>query len=83
RIFRLAEILRERYRQKKEQTAMHFRVSHPRQCPKCGKSMLRKFYSYAYNVEIDTCQYCSLTWFDADELELLQCLIELEEKRSR
>ena len=83
RIIRLAEILRESYRKKKGYGNMQFTVSHPRQCPKCGKSMLRRFYSYAYNVEVDICQPCSLTWFDADELELLQCLIELEEKRSR
>jgi Zn-dependent protease with chaperone function/Zn-finger nucleic acid-binding protein len=83
RIIRLADIMRENFRQKKKHVDMHLAVSHPRQCPKCGKSMLRKFYSYAYHVEVDTCRHCSLTWFDADELELLQCLIELEEKKSR
>lgn len=45
-------------------------------CPKCGNPMLRTFYSLAYLVEIDRCGLCGLTWFDVDELEMLQCLIE-------
>jgi heat shock protein HtpX len=45
-------------------------------CPKCGRVMFRTFYSYAYLIEIDRCNVCLLTWFDADELEMLQCLIE-------
>lgn len=45
-------------------------------CPKCKNPMLRTFYSLAYLIEIDRCSYCGLTWFDADELEMLQCLIE-------
>ena len=48
-------------------------------CPKCrpetGK-MLRMFYTAAYHVEIDKCLYCGSIWFDKDELEVLQCLIE-------
>jgi Zn-finger nucleic acid-binding protein len=46
------------------------------QCPKCGREMLRSFYSYAFLIELDKCSMCSITWFDADELEMLQCLIE-------
>lgn len=83
RIVRLAELLRENLQQKKKHVDMRFAVTHPRQCPKCGKLMMRKFYSYAYHVEVDVCRHCAVTWFDADELELLQCLIELEEKKSR
>lgn len=49
-----------------------------RRCPKCGKAMKHKFYSYAYHVEIDECPECGVIWFDADELEILQCLIEME-----
>jgi heat shock protein HtpX len=44
-------------------------------CPKCGNPMYRGFYSAAYFIEIDRCTYCGLTWFDRDELEMLQCLI--------
>ncbi|MBI5073952.1 MAG: M48 family metalloprotease [Nitrospirae bacterium] len=45
-------------------------------CPKCGRVMFRTFYSYAYLIEIDRCNACCLTWFDADELEMLQYIIE-------
>lgn len=55
--------------------------THPRQrpplrCGRCGRSMFRKFYSLAYLVEIDTCGTCGITWFEKDELEMLQCMIE-------
>jgi heat shock protein HtpX len=45
-------------------------------CPQCHNPMMRTFYSLAYLIEIDRCGYCGLTWFDTDELEMLQCLIE-------
>ncbi len=45
-------------------------------CSKCGNVMFRTFYSGAYLIEIDRCNVCGLTWFDVDELEMLQCLIE-------
>jgi len=45
-------------------------------CPKCGRVMFRTFYSYAFLIEIDRCSVCRLTWFDADELDMIQCLIE-------
>jgi Zn-finger nucleic acid-binding protein len=44
-------------------------------CPKCKNLMSRSFYSLAYLIEIDRCSFCGLTWFDQDELEMLQCLI--------
>jgi Zn-dependent protease with chaperone function/Zn-finger nucleic acid-binding protein len=45
-------------------------------CPKCGREMFRTFYSYAFLVELDKCGICRMTWFDPDELEMLQCLVE-------
>ncbi len=45
-------------------------------CPRCGRSMFRSFYSYAFLIELDKCSMCRVTWFDADELDMLQCLIE-------
>jgi heat shock protein HtpX len=45
-------------------------------CPRCAAPMHRGFYSQAHLVEIDRCSNCGLTWFDQDELEMLQCLIE-------
>lgn len=45
-------------------------------CPKCTNPMARGFYSMAHLVEVDRCGFCGLTWFDQDELEVLQCMIE-------
>jgi len=48
-------------------------------CPRCADrqvKMLRQFYTMAYPVEIDRCFYCQATWFDKDELELLQYMLE-------
>jgi len=45
-------------------------------CPQCSKPMFRGFYSQAYLIEIDRCSLCGFTWFDRNELEMLQCLIE-------
>jgi Zn-finger nucleic acid-binding protein len=38
--------------------------------------MYRGSFSAAYVVEIDRCSFCGLTWFDQEELAMLQCLIE-------
>jgi heat shock protein HtpX len=77
---RCASLLKTDAQKKKSQFQLLFATAHPRPCPKCGKPMVRKFYSYAYHVEVDECQTCKLIWFDADELEILQCLIEMENK---
>lgn len=45
-------------------------------CPKCGRHMMRGFYSLAYTIEVDRCPGCGLIWFDKDELEMLQYLFE-------
>ena len=45
-------------------------------CPRCKNPMMRTFYSLAYLIAIDRCSLCNVTWFDSDELEMLQCLIE-------
>ncbi|MEK6743162.1 MAG: zinc metalloprotease HtpX [Nitrospirota bacterium] len=45
-------------------------------CPKCKNPMYRGFYSTAHLIEVDRCSFCGLTWFDQDELEMLQCMIE-------
>jgi Zn-finger nucleic acid-binding protein len=33
-------------------------------------------YSYSYFIPVDKCLSCHKIWFDADELEILQVLIE-------
>jgi Zn-finger nucleic acid-binding protein len=45
-------------------------------CPKCSAPMMRRHYSYEYAVEVDHCSICDLTWFEKDELEALQVLVE-------
>jgi Zn-finger nucleic acid-binding protein len=45
-------------------------------CPQCGNPMMRGFYSQAHMIEVDRCSFCGITWFDQDELVMLQCLIE-------
>lgn len=45
-------------------------------CPLCGYGMIRRLFSYQYFVEIDDCKSCKQVWFDGDELEILQILIE-------
>jgi len=45
-------------------------------CPKCGTTMVRRHYSYEHAVEVDFCSLCDLYWFEKDELEALQVLLE-------
>lgn len=45
-------------------------------CPACGYRMVLRPYNYQYFVPVDKCLSCSRTWFDSDELEILQILIE-------
>ncbi|MCK5179971.1 MAG: M48 family metalloprotease, partial [Candidatus Omnitrophica bacterium] len=55
-------------------------------CPKCRHPktrMMRMFYTEVYRVEVDKCFACGLIWFDGDELEVLQYLIEHSLDKSR
>ena len=45
-------------------------------CPKCSNPMNRIFYNSVYLIEVDRCGFCGITWFDHDELEMLQCVIK-------
>lgn len=47
-----------------------------RDCPKCKSKMHQQFYNYSYPVEVDCCINCLATWFDKDELEILQYIYE-------
>ena len=75
---RLAALIKKATMTKKPHFSLLLNSVHKRRCPKCGKAMAHKFYSYAYHVEIDECSDCRVIWFDADELETLQCLIEMD-----
>jgi heat shock protein HtpX len=48
----------------------------PFTCPACGQEMRRGFYSYEYLVDVDRCTSCNMVWYDKDELEMLQVLVE-------
>lgn len=45
-------------------------------CPNCGYKMMPRPYNYQYVIPVDKCLACHMIWFDADELEILQILIE-------
>jgi heat shock protein HtpX len=45
-------------------------------CPNCGYRLVSRPYNYQYFVPVDKCLSCQKIWFDADELEILQILIE-------
>jgi Zn-finger nucleic acid-binding protein len=45
-------------------------------CPRCAAPMMRRHYSYEHAIEVDRCVRCDLTWFERDELEALQILVE-------
>lgn len=53
------------------------RVEEGLECPACGNKMLSRPYSYQDILPIDKCLSCHKIWFDADELEILQILIEI------
>ncbi len=52
-------------------------------CPHCGYRMVARPYSYQYFVPVDKCLSCSKIWFDSDELEILQILIESRKDKVR
>ncbi len=47
-------------------------------CPLCNQKMIRNFYTLAILIEVDRCYSCKVIWFDKDELEILQYLVEKE-----
>ncbi len=51
-------------------------------CPNCGYRMVARPYNYQYFVPVDKCLSCSKIWFDSDELEVLQILIEDRESKA-
>ena len=48
----------------------------PLACPVCDGVMTRGIWTSYYRVPIDHCERCGLIWFDGDELEVLQILVE-------
>ena len=52
-------------------------------CPFCDAPMRRAPWSLAYPLPTDFCAACDLHWFDRDELEVLQILVERQTDASR
>jgi Zn-finger nucleic acid-binding protein len=52
--------------------------SRPLFCPSCGQRMVARPYNYQYFIPVDRCLSCYDIWFDADELEILQILVQKE-----
>ena len=50
--------------------------SSPITCPSCGQRMLPRPFTYYYVIPVDKCLLCHKIWFDTDELEIIQYLIE-------
>ena len=66
------EVVRNPLRRQKVESALAADVP----CPNCGFRMVARPYNYQYFVPVDKCLSCAKIWFDADELEILQILIE-------
>jgi Zn-finger nucleic acid-binding protein len=57
------------------------RAQNPAPCPACGYRLALRPYNYQYFVPVDRCLSCGRIWFDADELEILQILVEQAKAR--
>lgn len=52
------------------------RLSAPIPCPNCGYRMTSRPFNYQYFLPVEKCLSCFKIWFDTDELEILQILVE-------
>lgn len=53
----------------------------PLLCPECGLQLTVKPFSYHYLIPVYKCYHCQLIWFEPDELEILQILVEKQVDR--
>ncbi|MBC7365040.1 MAG: M48 family metalloprotease [Candidatus Aminicenantes bacterium] len=51
-------------------------------CPLCGLQMIIKPFNYHLIIPVYKCLKCQVIWFEADELEILQAIIESQWKSS-
>jgi len=57
------------------------RVSARPPCPSCGYRLAARPYNYQYFIPVERCLSCDAVWFDADNLEILQILVERAKAR--
>jgi uncharacterized protein len=52
-----------------------------RECPRCDTPMMRHFYSFSHEIEIDECPRCAGFWLDQGELAAIRDQFDTEEGR--
>jgi Zn-dependent protease with chaperone function/Zn-finger nucleic acid-binding protein len=57
------------------------RTSAAAACPACGYRLASRPYNYQYFIPVEKCLSCGRIWFDADEMEILQILVEQAKSR--
>ncbi|MGD0782030.1 MAG: zf-TFIIB domain-containing protein [Candidatus Aminicenantales bacterium] len=57
------------------------RVTDAPACPACGYRLASRPYNYQYFIPVEKCLSCGRIWFDADEMEILQILVEQAKAR--
>jgi heat shock protein HtpX len=81
-LVRKAEEFREtRKRNPLKEQIRRDRIGPPAACPACGYRLASRPYNYQYFIPVDRCLSCGQIWFDADELEILQILVEQAKAR--
>jgi Zn-dependent protease with chaperone function/Zn-finger nucleic acid-binding protein len=76
-LLRKAADFRERFVRNPLQTLkISDKLGAARFCPACGYRLASRPFNYQYFVPVDRCLNCLRIWFDADELEVLQILVE-------
>jgi Zn-dependent protease with chaperone function/Zn-finger nucleic acid-binding protein len=76
-LHRKAAGFRERFVRNPLQTMkVNDRIEPARRCPACGYRLVSRPFNYQYFVPVERCLDCGRIWFDADELEVLQILVE-------
>ena len=53
------------------------------QCLAQPKKWRKCFFNRYYHIEVDKCMACGLTWFDKDELDVMQCIFETRDAQER
>lgn len=86
RIQGMAQTLLNERRPSGNEHLFHVESDRMHRCERCKddpKKMRRCSFNRFYPVEVDKCMACGLTWFDKDELEVMQCLYELRDAGER
>ncbi len=61
---------------KPDKKAPLFKEKPPAICPECGQQFTLRPFNYFYLIPVYKCYNCQLVWFEDEELEILQILVE-------